>query len=156
MCGIAGCGKSSYAKLLENSSTIIVSTDSIRNELYGSESEQGDYKEVLNTAYDRIKEAFKENKNVIFDATNTRVKYRENLLETLKDFNVNKEIYVINTSLEQALMNNNNRDRKVPEYVIKNQFEKFNTPTYSEGWDKIFFINSFSLDSSYVNWDELL
>ena len=155
MCGIAGCGKSSYAEMLKDSNTILVSTDTIRKELYGDESEQGDYKEVFNTAYSKIKNGFNDNKNVIFDATNSRVKYRENLLAALKDYTFNKVVYVFTTSLEQALKNNDSRERKVPERVIINQYEKFNMPTKDEGWDSIYLINHFDLDGEHIECEKL-
>ena len=144
MCGVAGSGKSTFAKLLENSNTVIIATDSIRKELYGDESEQGDYREVFNTAFARIKDNLDKGFNVVFDATNTRIKYRKNLLNSVRDcVGIIKVIYVINTPLEEALNNNNKRSRKVPELVINNQYNKFETPTTEEGWDAVHFIDYF-------------
>ena len=68
MCGISGSGKSTYAKTLKMSipNTEIVSTDEIREELFGSASVQKEPKKVFQIAYDWTRRLLEQRKNVVF------------------------------------------------------------------------------------------
>ena len=140
--GLPGCGKSYYAnKYEDNKKTKIVSSDSIRKELYGKEEEQGDPSKVFKIMYNRTLNYLKEDFNVIYDATNIIMKKRYNLVHSLKDSLRGKKItykcLVWAAPYDYCLYQNNKRDRKVPEEVIQRMYYNFEFPLKSEGWDTI-------------------
>ena len=138
MCGLAGSGKSTFAKHLleENPKSVIVSSDSIREELYGSESEQGNPTDVFNEMRVRTLKLLKEGHDVIYDATNINRKRRKGFLKQLPR-DIHKVIIYIATPYKNVLSNNNSRERVVPQDVIHNMYKNLHVPIKSEGWDEI-------------------
>lgn len=141
LCGIAGSGKSTLAKeYAKRYNAIVVSTDAIREELFGSAAVQKFNDLVFKTAYSRIKEGLVHKRNVIFDATNIYKKDRISLLKFIEPFNRGfKIILVLKTPLEEAKKRNQNRERVVPEEVLERMSKNFCEPTEEEGWDEIYF-----------------
>lgn len=83
--GLPGCGKSYYANNFSTSEKVkIVSSDSVRKELYGSEEIQGDAREVFSLMFDRSKEYLSTGYDVIYDATNINMKKRYILIHNLR------------------------------------------------------------------------
>lgn len=74
--GLPASGKSTYAEKIKNDNTVVLSSDSIRKEIYGNESIQGNPKEIFDTLYSRMRSALSENKDVIVDATNINIRDR--------------------------------------------------------------------------------
>ena len=131
MCGIPASGKSTVAKYFNSN---IVSTDSIRKELYGDEGTQGNGKDVFSLAYSRIRNYLSLGENVVFDATNIRKRDRKTVIDIGKEYNCdNIIICYCSTSLKIALKRNANRERKVPAPVIERMFNNFEKPSYAEG-----------------------
>lgn len=150
--GLPGCGKSYYANKCQNSKkTKIVSSDSIRKELYGKEEEQGDSSKVFKIMYNRTLNYLKDGFNVIYDATNINMKKRYNLIHSLKDSLRNKQItykcLVWAAPYGYCLDQNNKRERKVPEEVIQRMYYSFEFPLVGEGWDKIKIVTVDNLES---------
>ena len=158
--GLPGSGKSTYAeKLAKGEDAVIVSTDKIREELFGDEAIQSNEKYNGNTvfciAHDRVKLAMLEGKNVIFDATNVKRKDRKYFLDLLRpekflalqktNYKYKFHAVLIATSYEKCLENNLNRRRVVPEEVIKRMFCNFEVPMKFEGWDEVEVYRPFNL-----------
>lgn len=139
MCGPAASGKSTIAQeLAKQFNAIIVSTDAIREELWGNESIQRRSDIIFQTAYSRIKSALLDGYSVIFDATNLTVRDRRKVLNEVKNCHTGFNIaYFIKLPLNTCLERNQMRERHVPDEVIKRQFYKFEIPSLNEGWDKI-------------------
>ena len=142
MCGIPGSGKSFYAESYKNShdNYYIVSTDSIREELLGDASNQKDGWAIFMTAYDRITNHLKDGHNVIFDATNIYRKSRKKILKYFRKVfgdTINLICVYMCTPLELCLKRNMDRDRVVPEGVIRNMYMNISTPDKEEGWDNV-------------------
>ena len=74
--------------------------------------------------------------------TNISYKRRKALLEEINKFGCKKICHLLAVSYEDCLNRNNNRERKVPEYVMKRMYLNFYIPEYYEGWDEI-----------RINWD---
>ncbi len=144
MCGLPGSGKSQCAKEMVTGNTVIVSTDSIRGEINGDESDQSNGDEVFKIAHTRIREALENNQHVIFDACNISSKRRIAMLNSLKKYNINKICFFCWKPYEKCLIDNQNRDRVVPEYAIRRMYENFYVPCYFEGWDNILIKASYS------------
>ena len=82
--GAAASGKSTAApKIAAENNAVILSTDRIRAALYGAEHIQGNWQEIEAVLYDRIKNAIKQNKNIILDATHYKKEYRAKILKIL-------------------------------------------------------------------------
>lgn len=138
MIGIPASGKTSLAEQIANSEGAeIVSSDSIRKELYGDESIQGDSNKVFRILQDRVVKGLNANKNMIYDATNISYKTRMAFLQRIRKLEVEKIAIMVATPYEQCLIRNSQRERQVPEEVIKRMYFNFYVPQYFEGWDDI-------------------
>ena len=138
--GISGSGKSTYAHYMKNTflePVEIVSSDSIREELYGDESIQGNPNKVFRIMLARTKQYLGEGKSVIYDATNLSDRRRINLLEELKGYNCAKLCHVIIVDPRMCSENQKLRERHVSDEVIYRQVQQFRPPHLSEGWDAI-------------------
>jgi predicted kinase len=140
--GLAGAGKSTVAEELmeEREDIILLSSDSIREELYGDESIQQDHAKVFQIMLDRTNEALKEGTHVIYDATNISRKRRQGLLQQLPK-NIEKVACYISAEYKTVKQQNANRERVVPQDVIDRMYKNMQIPIYSEGWDKIVFFH---------------
>lgn len=138
MIGIPASGKTSLAEQIANSEGAeIVSSDNIRKELYGDESIQGDSNKVFRILQDRVVKGLNANKNMIYDATNISYKTRMAFLQRIRKLEVEKIAIMVATPYEQCLIRNSQRERQVPEEVIKRMYFNFYVPQYFEGWDDI-------------------
>jgi predicted kinase len=119
MVGAPGAGKSTYAhKLAETANAVIISGDSIRAELYGDESNQGQWSEIQ----DRIEEMVSEAVGcpLVMDGTHYRRDYRRQALTLLQSYGYeNVEAVVVNPDLETCILRNATRHRHVPRHVIQ-------------------------------------
>ncbi len=139
--GVAGSGKSTFCKDIigDREDIIHLSSDKIREELYGDEDTQEDHARVFKIMEDRAKEELQKGNHVIYDATNLSRKKRAHLLRQLpKD--VKKIACYIATEYKDIIDQNQARDRVVPSRVINKMYKTMQIPIYSEGWDEIKFI----------------
>lgn len=156
MCGLPASGKSSYAKGVKKS--IIISTDDIREEINGNASIQDNGNLVFETAFNRIKENLIQNKykNVVFDATNINYKKRTDIVNRFKKYADNIICYFVYADYEECLERNSQRERKVPEEVIKRMYYNFYVPQFFEGFDDIIFKNNSNTTHDYDELEEKL
>lgn len=135
--GLPGSGKSTWAKEYKekNDNVIIVSSDAIRDEL-GLENTKEHNKICFDEVEKRTIKGMKNGFKVIVDATNLNYKKRMGFLKCVcpKNEEVIAEAVVISTSYENCLKRNSERDRVVPEEVIKRMRENFNFPLFQEGF----------------------
>ena len=137
--GCPASGKSTWAEQYRDG-FIIVSSDAIRADLYGDESIQGNPVEVFELAKKNIVDALKQGKDVIFDATNMKYKNRMNIMHEVNKFSSEYLIKVCEIfvePIEVLLERNANRERHVPEHVIRRMTRQFEMPTYAEGFNLI-------------------
>lgn len=130
---IAGSGKSTWAKeyAKKHENVHIVSSDELRLELGGSYQFFEKEDEVWRRYSEDIQKYLKEdNVTVIADSTNIvnvhRIKY------ALETKNADKRILIcFKKPLEEVLEHNRNREieKFVPEYAIKNMYEKWEEPS---------------------------
>lgn len=143
LCGLSGSGKSAwayhYATSEPHSTNVnIISSDAIREELYGDASIQRNHAKVFAIMLERTKRALDKKETVIYDATNLNEKRRIALLNELKEYNCPKGCVVFVTDPAVCADRQEYRERKVPNEVIWKQVKQFQPPHKSEGWDKIF------------------
>lgn len=136
--GIAGAGKSTVAKeLMDGRDDIIyLSSDLLRIELFGDVNNQESNTNVFEEMAKRTKQALKDGKHVIYDATNISRKKRRGLLQQLPR-DVQKVAFYVSTEYKQIVNQNQERERVVPQHVIDKMYKSMQIPIYSEGWDKI-------------------
>lgn len=138
MCGLSGSGKSSIAKgLAEDYDAIIVSSDSIREEICGNVSDQSKNEEVFKIFHKRIRKYLHENRNVIADATNITMKSRRAIINNVKKMDIEIIAYIVPKRSEDCVKDNVDREHSVPEEVIYKQVKRFQIPFVEEGFDKI-------------------
>lgn len=141
MCGLAASGKSTKAKeLAYQYNAIICSSDELRIEMFGDVDCQDRNQELFVELYRRVKDHLRNGLNVIIDSTNISYKRRMEFLNQLKNIPCDKTCVVMATPYEECLKRNSQRERKVPEYVIKRMYMNFTIPYWYEGWDDIFVI----------------
>ena len=131
--GIPGCGKSTFmCHLNEKYGIPVVSSDSVREELYGDESIQGDSNQVFNIVYKNINNHLENEGVCILDATNVTRKVR---IKAIKKTNPTQVIYILmDNNIHQALSRNSKRERVVPKHVIIRMRQSFTNdfPDYKE------------------------
>lgn len=140
MIGISGSGKSETAKnIAQDKGYTILSSDNIREELYGDPNIQGDPQKVFGELHNRAIHLLKNGLSIIYDATNLSLKNRIRFFNQLKDLNLKVEHHaiVMSKSVEECIKDNNKRDRVVPEHIIKKQVKQFNMPFFEEGFKTI-------------------
>jgi predicted kinase len=161
--GLPGSGKSTLAArmIAQQPRYRIVSTDQIRQELYGNAAIQGHWPDVEAQALLQIKDALQNGYPVIYDATNFNHNHRVDLLQKLSKFsNVSWIALYLQTSLEHCKERNRQRNRQVPEPAIETMACSLAThpPSIEEGFAQVHFMNG---DSSLplegldgVNWSQ--
>ncbi len=122
--GVSGSGKSTLAKKAFGEDSLIISSDEIREELSGDASNQSVNKETFDIFYKRIEEGMKAKRQVIADATNLDKFSRAILYEIAKRNNVPVYALVFNVPLSVIKRQNEQRERRVPDYAIERMFEK--------------------------------
>ena len=151
--GLPASGKSTYAKEMEDKGYIVHSSDSIRKELYGDENEQGKKEDVFSILHRRISDDLKSGKDCVYDSTGISSKRRMAFLNNISHIKCDKICVLFATPYEICLKRNQERDRKVPEEVIKKMYMNFNIPYYYEGWDEIQIIWSDFSKNEYDYFD---
>lgn len=149
MCGIPGCGKSTFLKnhvtTDENSNNIIISRDEIRFSLLKNGEEYFSHEdEVVKIFWEKINNAIAANKNVFIDQTSITPNSRKWLLQHIKGYN-HANIIWINEDIETCLERNKKRKGTrsyVPEKVIYDMSRKFIKPSLNEGFYRIYKYNS--------------
>lgn len=163
--GPSGCGKSTWAKnyiydrVNWGELWDIHSSDAIRGELWGDESNQNQPAKVFGELHRRVFESFEEGHNVIYDATNLSKKSRKGFLKQLSTWGeahntkIHRKAVVIVTSFNDCLINNMKRThRHVPIEVIDSQYRQIQLPWYNEGWDDIVYFTN----SKNIPWGDVL
>ncbi len=138
-CGIPGSGKTYYSKkyIEKNPNTVHLSSDSIRAELHGDESIQGDPNEVFTLMQKRAIEALNNGQSVVYDSTNMTRKDRSYIISQCPKF-VKIEAYVVWAPIETCIERDATRERTVGKEVIDRMLKRFQAPFVDEGFDDIY------------------
>lgn len=138
MVGPTLSGKSTTArKFKERYKAVVVSSDSIRKEIYGDESIQGNPQEVFELAHSRVINSLQTNELVVFDATNLSAKHRMRLLNKLPACVVRTAMVHI-VAPHILLERNKLSKRKVSGDIIWRQIRQFEHPTLGEQFNTIY------------------
>lgn len=141
MCGLPASGKTTLAKKISRRYDMeIISSDSIRKELYGDENVQQDNSKVFRLVQDRLVNYINKGQSVIMDATNLISRKRRGFINEIKKrtkISFSSIIIITSATLHECLVNNLNRERHVPEEVIGKMRKTFQMPCYQEGFSHI-------------------
>lgn len=135
--GVAGVGKSTYIEKHKNDIDIVLSSDELRLELYGSLTEGNKHnQEVFNELHKRIKNAIETCEgDIYFDATNIsrrngRMKFYNRYKKLAHDNGYEIQVDLLHKPLQEIKDQNNERtgDKRVPEYVLDRMYRGLQTP----------------------------
>lgn len=149
--GLPGSGKSTYAKqkIEDNPTTVWLSSDSIREKLYGDASCQKDPAKVFEIMQEEALNALDSGFDVIYDATSITRKSRAAIMDKVPK-HVRKECVIVWAPIEVCIERDEARDRTVGPEVIDKMLRRFEAPFYDEGFDKI----KVYLSEVYMNRDQ--
>lgn len=134
LCGIPGCGKSSLAKSLTG---YLISTDELRKFLWGDEAVLKYDKLVFKLIEIIVNYMLSTGKDVIVDSTNITKRSRKKYIDIAKRYETKVTVHWVNCPVEKAIIQNSQRDRNVPEVVIRSMNKSFQPPVIEEGIDTI-------------------
>lgn len=145
--GIPGSGKSTWARefMAHHPGYGLVSTDAIREELYGDAAVQGDWRQVWQQVLAQWQGAIAPIRQgtaagVIYDATNARRRHRRETIAAARQMGFGPiTLYWFDVPLGVALARNQQRSRQVPPGVIEAMHRQLQgaPPALQEGVDHI-------------------
>lgn len=144
--GISGSGKTTIAKCRATPEEVILSSDAIRAQLWGDESDQQNPQKVFDTMFKEAIAALHAGKNVHYDSTGLSMKHRLHFIKSIRSQFSNDELalhcIIVAAPIEECIERNNSRERVVPEHVIWKQAKSFHVPVENEGWDDIIILHN--------------
>ena len=118
--------------------------DEIRAEL-GDRRDQSKNKKVALIAKERLKEALRKKKNVLWDATSIRKEHREQLLSLAEAYGAYTSLFVLLDKEKNIRAKNKDREFAVPDEVITRMIENFQYPSPDEAV-QVLYINMGTID----------
>ena len=136
--GVPGSGKSTYArnKVKDDSNIAWVSSDGIRQRIYGDASCQDNPGKVFEIMQREAVDYLERGYDVIYDATSITRKARASILNIVPKY-VQKCAVVIWAPIDICIERDKARDRTVGKEVIDKMLKRFEAPFYDEGFDAI-------------------
>ncbi len=129
MSGLPGSGKDTW--LATNRSSLpVVSLDDIRDELdIEAAKNQG---EVIQLARERCRELLRSGQSFAFSATNLLRQTRQCWVDLFADYGARIEMVYVEPPLPVIIAQNKQRERSVPENIIRQLSDKCDPPTWAE------------------------
>lgn len=148
MVGLPASGKSTIAQQYNDKGYTILSSDQMRQELFGDVNNQENNTILFNALYRDARIKLSQGQNVVIDATNLSSKRRVSGLESIlkntkKDLiqldrsNIHVVAEIVACPYNECIDRNKSRERKVPNSVIENMYKQWQTPMVQEGFDEI-------------------
>ena len=131
--GLPGSGKSTLAKKID---AVTISSDEIREYLYGDPNEQGDPAEVFSYVNSITYDCLKYGMDVIYDATSLTRQLREDVINKFKDVTDFTICIYMDVPFEECLIRNFERSRNVPYDVMVNMNNRLEIPSADEPFRK--------------------
>ena len=159
--GIPASGKTTATEDLVKQGAVVLSSDKIREELFGDEDIQFEEEWLKEQGYDGIDNSLKkqifangiifdmvykrldslleEGKDVILDSTNVTKRNRRNCFDLVTATPDEVNALVIATPFDVCVERNEARSRTVPYNAMQRIANSYEEPTYDEGFDNITF-----------------
>lgn len=137
--GLPGSGKSTLAKeISKKESAIVISSDDIREELFGDINSQENNDLIFKEMNSRSNTYLQKGQNVIYDATNINRRRRKHIINF--EIKADEKIaYYLNNSIKNVKEQNEKRDRKVDHKVIERMYKNLHIPILNEGWSQVIY-----------------
>jgi len=146
--GLPGSGKSTWASYFQqaNAPIALISTDQIRQELFGNEATQGPWLQVWATVVERWQQAAQQTqtgqlRGAIYDATNAQRRHRRTVIQQARSSGFTRLLAVwVDVPLSICLERNQQRSRQVPSEVIHTMARQIDgaPPHCDEGFDAVY------------------
>ena len=135
--GLPSSGKSTWSSKYMDcyKNTELVSSDSIREEVFGDVNDQSHNAKVFNIVHKRVVAAIKNGKDAILDATSLSRKRRIHFIKSIPECEVRAIVFAI--PFEECCKRNAARERVVPQEAMERMYRSFQPPHYAEGFDDI-------------------
>ena len=153
MVGVSASGKTTMSKsIVQKENATRISSDEIRLDFINRgvlDMESGfspdGHALVFKTLYDKARELVQQGKDILIDAQNLRMKYRQVYFKALEDFDCYFIAHVMMTEKSECERRYAQRDlnecfypSKVPQRkTMDDRFRMFEMPTKQEGFDEI-------------------
>ena len=123
--GLPASGKSTFAQQLNQQmpNSVIISTDTIRQRLYGDEKIQGSWSQIEQIVIEQVRLAITYEQTAIYDATNVRFDWRSSFLDKVSDLNAEWIAWWIDTPVNVCKYRNKHRARQVPTEIINTYYD---------------------------------
>ena len=151
--GLPGSGKSQIAEEYRQHYVCVHSSDAIRKELYGDETDQKHNAEVFAELHKRIKRCLSDGFDTVYDACNINKKRRAAFLKELKNIDCEKICLCVMTPYEICLERNKARERSIPEHAIRKMYLNWCPPDVAEGFDRVELLFPFEIEKSFDKYD---
>ncbi|MDH6058971.1 AAA family ATPase [Chrysosporum bergii ANA360D] len=140
--GLPGSGKSTLAQKLvaECPQRLLISTDTIRGQLFGSEATQGPWLLIWQEIQQQFQQAVAGGKTTIFDATNAQRRNRREVIASAREIGFTHITGLwVRTPVWLCLARNQRRERQVPQEVILRMYRQLREapPSLEEGIDQL-------------------
>lgn len=139
MIGVPGSGKSTYCQnyLKQFPHAVWLSSDAMRLKLFGTEEYQKDNAKVFQALEEEALATLKSGKDVLYDCTNLIKANRDKICQQVRKIpDVDIEAVVFKLPLWVCLKRNKERERMVPEKVIRRMHCSAEWPKVDEGFQK--------------------
>lgn len=134
--GCSGSGKSSYVNRLGGDVTVI-SYDQIREEVNGNRLIQDNFDEVKRIGQERLKEALRAKKDIVWDATSTRNDFRDKVIATSRAYGAYVKVVVFVKDAKSLHRDNKGREYAVPDFVLNDQMKSYQLTSASEAHELV-------------------
>lgn len=151
--GVPGSGKTTFAKSDFFKGYEYLSSDEIRKELYGYETQEHN-SEVFEVLNKRLFAFLGQNKSVVCDATNLSEKRRKNVIREAKKY-AEVNAYLMCSPISTILERNMGRERKIPWDKLEEMIRSIQCPMYYEDFDNIYLVNNKMNEANY-DYEDLL
>lgn len=138
--GLQASGKSTFRRNQFDPSHVVVSKDNFQNNRRPSRRQE-----------QLIRAAFREGRSVVVDNTNPRVEDRTTLVRLGREYSATVAAYFVRSTVELSLARNAAREgrARVPEVGILSTAKVFVPPSWSEGFDELYYITP-AADMSFL------
>lgn len=126
--GPSGSGKSSWIQKHGDADTLVISLDSIREEITEKRGDQSRNGQVMQLGKERLKQALRERRNIAWDTTALRRDNRSMVLGLGHDYHAWTRLVVIGVPPAIASRRNRKREDPIPQSAIDRQFRLWQWP----------------------------
>ena len=131
LCGPSGSGKSTWIEQHSGGSEVL-SLDALREQIAGKRDNQSKNGQVQQAAFEKLKEALRQKRSIIWDATNLRLETRGKVISLGLNYGARTRIVAFGTPVELLRSRNRSRQYPIPSSVLEKQIAGYELPFATE------------------------